>query len=52
MNNKIIRVCAKRSKIETFAITRGIMIITFNDKKNFAYGVGYKAQSGNSWEII
>lgn len=50
MNNKIIRVCAQKDpKLETFAITRGIMIITFNEKKNFAYGVGYKVQSGNSW---
>ena len=50
MKKKIIRVCAQRDpKLENFAITRGIMIITINDKNNFAYGVGYKAQGGGSW---
>ena len=47
---KIIRICAeKNSKLETLAITKGIIIITFNEKNNFAYGVGYKVQGGGSW---
>lgn len=50
MKNKIIRVCAQRDpKLENFAIIRGVMVITINDKNNFAYGAGYKAQGGGSW---
>lgn len=48
--NKIIRVCAEKdTNLETVAITKGIIIIAFNEQKNFAYGVGYKDQGGGSW---
>jgi len=48
--SKIIRVCAEKSEdLETVAITRGILIICFNESKTFAYGVGLKYQGGGSW---
>ena len=48
--NRIVRVCAEKpDSFKKIAITKAIIVVYINDKKNYAYGAGLKYQGGGTW---